>query len=281
LIYFSADGYTDPFYLRFTSGKQTSMIIGTSRSAQGILPTVINKDLNRSDMYNFSFTLLHSPFGESYLQLIEKKLDKNTKSGLFIIAVDPWSISSEFKGEIELIPEKETFTGKLQFVNLNPNIFYLLNFYDGNLLKIMLPKRHKNTFLHKDGSLEVTIPMDNKSIDERVSSKAKEYVFNQNRYKLSEYRMYHLEKTIKFLKNYGKVVLVRIPIHPKIYEIEMSYCSHFNFLIDKIATENKVNYIDYTHLNDSLEYTDGNHLSRKSAILFTRRITDSLKIINK
>ena len=37
------NGYTDPFYLRFTTPKNNNLIIGTSRAAQGIQPEIIRK----------------------------------------------------------------------------------------------------------------------------------------------------------------------------------------------------------------------------------------------
>ena len=65
----TADGTTDDFYLRFTSAKQKSLIIGTSRAAQGIQPQLIDSilDLTATDkIYNFSFTAQNSPYGEVY-----------------------------------------------------------------------------------------------------------------------------------------------------------------------------------------------------------------------
>ena len=44
------------FYLRFTSPKHNSLIIGTSRSAQGIHPNIIDSILNLEDInsiYNY------------------------------------------------------------------------------------------------------------------------------------------------------------------------------------------------------------------------------------
>jgi hypothetical protein len=72
-----ADGKVDQFYLRFTSPAMDNLIIGTSRSAQGILPSTINEELNRK-FFNFSFTIAHSPYGPVYLNSIKKKLNPNT-----------------------------------------------------------------------------------------------------------------------------------------------------------------------------------------------------------
>ena len=90
---YRADGRFDPFYLRFTNGSHQSMILGTSRAAQGIRPDVLNQKLAQrfSEINNFSFTLLHSPFGEVYFDAVKTKLDSSPTGGsqLFLIAVDP------------------------------------------------------------------------------------------------------------------------------------------------------------------------------------------------
>lgn len=79
-------GYLDTNYTRLTTDRAPSLIIGTSRAAQGLLPKVFKEIAPQ--MQNFAFTILHTPFGPSYLELINKKLKQDTKNGLNIIAVD-------------------------------------------------------------------------------------------------------------------------------------------------------------------------------------------------
>ena len=55
-----ADGRTDDYYLRFTGDHRSSMILGTSRAAQGLRPAVIAPLLQGSDvqdLFNFAFTI--------------------------------------------------------------------------------------------------------------------------------------------------------------------------------------------------------------------------------
>ena len=80
-IFSFADGYTDPFYMRFTTAKQKNLIIGTSRAAQGIQPQILNKKLNLK-FFNYAFTVMHSPFGETYLNSIKSKLDESSKQNV-------------------------------------------------------------------------------------------------------------------------------------------------------------------------------------------------------
>lgn len=74
----NADGYTDPFYMRFTTSKQNSLILGTSRAAQGLQPKFFDSILKET-ILNYSFTVAHSPFGKTYLRSIKKKMDLNSK----------------------------------------------------------------------------------------------------------------------------------------------------------------------------------------------------------
>ena len=85
-------GNTDPFYLRFTSPKQQNLILGTSRAAQGLKPEIFRNVLGK-DFFNYSFTNAHTPFGPVYLESIKRKhLEK--KRGIFVIAIEPWSLCS-------------------------------------------------------------------------------------------------------------------------------------------------------------------------------------------
>ncbi|TXE17115.1 hypothetical protein ES692_10680 [Psychroserpens burtonensis] len=64
------DGYSDSFYINFTTPKQSSLILGTSRAAQGLQPKIFDTILKKQ-FSNYSFTVLHSPFGETYLNSIK------------------------------------------------------------------------------------------------------------------------------------------------------------------------------------------------------------------
>ena len=91
-----ADGSTDPFYLRFTTPRQAGLIVGTSRPAQALLPARIRTAAGQQDnapaLYNFSFTLVHSPFGPTYLEAIRAKMDHDVRDAVHIVSVEPWSI---------------------------------------------------------------------------------------------------------------------------------------------------------------------------------------------
>lgn len=257
-----ANGYTDPFYIRFTTPKQTNLIIGTSRAAQGLQPSVLRSQLG-TEFFNYSFSIMHSPFGPTYLKSIKKKLD-TTKSGIFIITVDPWSISSKTANPNDSINFREVMLclGNTQKVNSKPNFQYLFKNLDGRYHNILMPNRLM--YLHNDGWLELSISMDSVSVKKRLLSKIDSYRRNDlPLYKFSELRFNYLKETINYLKAYGAVYLVRLPMHPELFEIEEELMPDFNKKIEELALFTE-GYYDMTSLNSSFVYTDGNHLYKKS-----------------
>ena len=90
-------GGVDAFYGRFASPAAGSLVLGTSRAAQGIRPAVLAARLAgqfEGPLLNYAFTLTHSPYGPAYLASIRRKLRPGVRHGLFIVAVDPWSLSA-------------------------------------------------------------------------------------------------------------------------------------------------------------------------------------------
>ena len=261
-----ADGFTDPFYLRFTSPRQSSLILGTSRAAQDINPKILNQLLFK-DIYNYAFTVAHSPYGPTYLKSIKKKIDTNTTDGVFIVTIDPWSISSWTPKPNDSLSfrELERCLGNTNFVNMNPNFFYLIHNWQEKYINI-LTEKDSISFLHSDGWLEITIDMDSLKVNNRLEIKEKEYredYFIQA--KFSKLRLQYLIKTIRFLYDYGDVYLVRLPIHPKIMEVENDFMPDFNIKI-KDAVSMSSGYLDLSSMNNEFIYTDGNHLYKDSGI---------------
>jgi hypothetical protein len=269
-----ADGFTDPFYVRFTTPKQKNMIIGTSRAAQGLHPEVFNKIINK-EFYNYAFTLLHSPFGSTYYESIKKKLKPNVTDGVFIISVNPWSISSWSINPNDSLSFSELTLclANTKVVNMNPNPIYLINNWNDKYYKI-LTKKPTNIFLHQDGWLEVLIDMDSTKVQNRIENK--ERIYRENNLpntKFSKIRYKYLVKIINFLNDHGKVYLVRLPIHPKIMEIEKELMPDF-----KNKIQNAINissgYLDLTTQNSNYRYTDGNHLYKDSGELVSEIIAN-------
>ncbi|HOB25383.1 MAG TPA: hypothetical protein PKI04_10920 [Kaistella sp.] len=274
-----AGGNTDTFYRRFTSPKQSNLILGNSRAAQGIQPTYL-KSLNGENFYNFSFTIFDSPYGETYLKAVQEKIKPDTKAGNFIITLDPWSVSNH-KNDLHSEPEKKGMLGKLHFFNLNPNYDYLLTNYHKSWFNIYSTRDSKykgKMYLNNDGWLELSITFNSekeyqKNVEEKLSSYrsyAKEYGVSQN-------RISRLNEMIAFLKDHGKVILVRLPQSTAMHQIEERYSPEFNSLMQQIATSNGVKFIDFSDSGGAFNYLDGNHLQKDSGREFTKMLNDSLQ----
>jgi hypothetical protein len=160
-VFSLVDGTTDTFYVKFTTPKQTSLIVGSSRAAQGVQPRLLDSVLKNTTIYNYAFSRIHTPYGSSYLESIKKKLSTDSRDGIFLVCVNPWTISVKKKEQLDETPffeEDLSFSGKLNKVNSKPNLSDLLNFYNDRNIEIILKKfslwQDQTFFIHNDGWYE-------------------------------------------------------------------------------------------------------------------------------
>lgn len=269
---------------RFTTPVKSSLVLGTSKSAMGIQPSVINKILNREDIYNYSFTLAHSSFGPAYLRSIKRKLDPETKNGIFIITVDPFSVSAKFENLNDSLNFRET----KRFISINnvtasPNLSYLLHHFPHQYIYILTHKLEyvNNEHLHDDGWVEVNTEMDEESVKERTNSKIKEYAKNRYEFGFSEVRFSYLEKTIQFLQQHGQVYLVRLPVLKPLWEIEDSVVPDFDSKLKGLGNKYNVDIMSFKDETELYEYTDGYHLYKTSGAIVSDKIGEWIKNRNK
>lgn len=291
-IFSMADGNTDPFYLRFTTPKQSSLILGTSRAAQGIQPETINQELNRSDLFNYSFTIMNSSYGPAYFKSVKRKLNTNTKNGVFILSVDPWSISSrsEEPENSKTFVENELFINQMRFVNMNPNVEYLVFEFQGSYFRILINalkkaagrKNINPVKLKKDGWLDIDILMDSLSVRQRSLSNFERYrqeylvIFTP-----SSTRLHYLREKIEYLQGFGNVFLVRLPIPSEMLEIENELYPNFESQLKSLSYITEAPYFSFAEHGDSYIYTDGNHLYKTSAEIISKEIADWIQLENE
>ena len=113
--------------------------------------------------------------------------------------------------------------------------------------------------------------MDAASVQRRTNSTLVEYQNYLSLYQFSKVRLDYLSNTIDFLKQYGHVYLVRLPLSPQLMEIENQLAPNFSELL-QISTEKSAGYLDLTSKNSLFSYTDGVHLSAKSSKLVSEKI---------
>lgn len=278
-VFFQADGYSDPFYVRFTTPKQHSLILGTSKAAHGIQPTEIKEVLPDEELFNYSFTIAHSPYGPAYLKGIQRKLQKNSNNGLFIVAVDPWSIadSNEDPNDESQFDENKSFLNKLTVVDAKPNIPYLLSFYKNSYLKFF--ERDPVAFLHDDGWFEVNLDMHEDVVSERILNKANWLKKRGEEFQFSQTRLSYLYKIIEYLKSRGSVYMVNLPVHPDLTEINNSVTPNYIDKMKQLAKETQTPYLDMSTNNGEYIYTDGIHLYKDSGKLVSQKIARWIKEI--
>lgn len=276
MVFSMADGTTDAFYSKFSSPKQTSLIVGSSRASQGIHPGIIDSVYGSNNIYNYGFAIPTSPYGEAYYNSISRKVDRKSKKGVFILGVNPWTLSvykSNIEGEFKY-SEDGSFMEKTHFVNMNPNLEYLIESFIGKNETILSNKNRKGAYrtyyVHDNGWLEVTIESDMFSKSEKTKDKMKLYRETLPNYEgFSEYRLDYLIKTINLFKEHGEVYLVRIPVIEEMLEIENELVPDFDKRMEEVGRDYQIPYINMIPFHKDYDYTDGNHLTSASAKRFS------------
>lgn len=275
-----ADGNTDDNYRHFTSPKFNNAVFGDSRASQGINPFVLDKTIRNHTFDNFALNIVHSPYGEIYLDAIKKKINPATENGIYILGIDPWCLSLDKNvHSISQLPEYNSPLRNLYFYDLNPNYEYLFKNYHKTWYHIYRDREEiakSNSYLHKNGWMEVTVDMNAKSLEKREDEKVKDYKRYAKQQYLSKYRLNYLNKTIAFLKNHGSVYIVRIPASEKIMNIEENKFIDFDSKIEEIANKNRIHYFNFKNSFSKYNYTDGNHMYKESGKIFSAQIADSI-----
>ena len=60
LFSFCANSYIDDYYGKLSNGHKNSLVIGTSRALQGIVPSIVDSTIGIQEpkLYNFAFTFI-------------------------------------------------------------------------------------------------------------------------------------------------------------------------------------------------------------------------------
>ncbi|CEJ68298.1 hypothetical protein BN1195_00580 [Chryseobacterium oranimense G311] len=280
-----ADGNTDDNYLHFTGPKPSDMIMGDSRGSQAVIPNILDDKLKGRKFNNFSLNITESPYGQIYFEGIKKKLNPDTKDGIFILTVDPWNLSVDKNvKETKDLSENNSALADMHFYDVKPNYEYLLKHYHETWFNIYRDREalaRSSTYLHQNGWMEVNVNVEPDTLKKRQDRKVADYTEFVKSQKISRYRLDAFEDIIDYLKTKGTVYIVRIPGFKGIMEIENKYSPDFSKRIESIAHKKGVRFFDFSQQSDQYIFTDGNHMYKESGKVFTARIADSILLDKK
>ncbi|SFT41641.1 hypothetical protein SAMN04489724_0661 [Algoriphagus locisalis] len=278
-VFLIENGYSDFYYQRFTTGKQSSLIIGDSKAAQGIVPSILNENINSSknvDFYNYSFTANNSPFGKYYSESVLNKV-YNTSGNYFIVCVDIWAFLVSKDKPSDFI-EKDGFISMVTNPNQNPNFLYMLFHFNRSFYDIILRNLDHSYFkLHDDGWLELKLPMDKVSIRDRHLEKLNSIKIQSESLIFSESRFNEFSMLVNNLNELGKVFLVKLPVSDSVMQYEDKIYPDLERRIQEFSLNSNIQYFEFDSISSNYVYTDGLHLSKDSSIEFTSLLSIILK----
>lgn len=282
LILIKYGAYVDYFYEKFTVPEQSSMILGDSRSMQGIQPQIINHELKDSGyalpMFNYSFTVAQINYGKPLTESVKRKL-KSTKNGLFILTVNPWLFTEREGDDLKngIYSEKNVPPNNMHFVNVNPNFEYFIRNFRYFHFRTIIRQTAK---LHKDGWMEESnLPKDEQTLSEWKDQQVVLYNDFSKKWKISFQRIKDMEDLIGFLQSNGRVIVVRMPVDKKILMVENDFWQNFDQEMNFVALRNKVKYFNFSKSNKYQTY-DGNHIDKYGGVVFTKELCDSIRATN-
>ncbi len=278
MIAYHAGPRTDYNYNRFTQQKAKNIILGSSRSAQGINPSELDEE-SFVEFFNYSFDIYNSPYGQCYFAAAKKKFTA-TNGAITILEVNPFTLSNyrkNMEGDVEIFEECETAPSNMWTVDSDPNFEYIIRNYSDDLRTLTgIKPRPYAIYLHDDGWLEIEMPFDTAYFRKNTEDKVKNYNELAPKMKPSTERWKALEEMVSYFKQFGEVYLVRVPVSPEMERIEKEYYPSFHSEVMAFAKGNDVQFLNYFHLNDSLYFTDGNHLHSESARRFSKILGNDL-----
>lgn len=284
-------GQVDYFYNKFTY-QASSLIIGVSRANDGISPLLVENILGEQidlPILNFCFANQISDYGPIYLNAIQKKVKPGTKNGLFILEVEPGALSihKTLPDSVSSIKKENSFLSTMNHFNRSPNFEYIRKKYTKPFYNIFNKSRRidKMRYAHPDGWCEVRKKSEQSEVSKDdvlkwKKKKLEEFEYMTNYYKKSKARAECLIETINYLKDFGQVYLVRLPVSHEFLKIEQSIWPNFNKQIEEIAENHDVVYFDYSADAEQYEFYDGSHLFGHSAKDFTQKLCDDIKALN-
>lgn len=266
----------DKDYPKLT-GQHESVITGLSRAKRGISPNVIREKMGLTHTpQNLAISNISTPYGKYYYSFLQKKIINSTRQdNVHLIVVSPASIMDIAYDSIKT-RESSQLIYQLRSVSSKPNFEYILKRPTGEKLRreaqsYFSDKPRKFYKVHDTGWVETTVDLNYQKVQRKLGGQ----------YRESSDRMEYLKKTIDLLNKTGNVFLVRMPVTQGVLKIEQEIFPDFDPLILKIASEERIPYLNYSYRGDQYEFYDlpGQHLEGKSAKEFTRKLASDMQAV--
>jgi len=267
---------SDVDYSKFTH-KAEHLILGVSRAKVGVVPSILEEALNlEGRILNFAFTTPESPYSEAYFNLVRRKLSRdNGHSGLFVLSVNPGNIgqSPHATGE----PVSPIYD--LHIVNMCPNLEYIarnINMDQSFLFDLFKPQPDSLMAFRPSpdgwGERQLRSSVSDEAVIQKLSGMFNRRIFSEQRRQI-------LTALIAYLRSYGNVVLVRLPVDTRVYALEQKGTTEFDQIMEAYALEDGVFYLNYIDRGDEYDFSDPQHLLNTGAQAFTKDFAADLKAL--
>lgn len=261
------------FVRKFNDPKKFDCIIaGDSRVYRGIDPKILTQKIEK-DCFNIGFD--SAGFGESFFELIEKKIQLKKDSYLFL-GITPHSfteqaaINNQLQEYLKLSSyESEHILHPTFFSHLFPVIS--LNFLKEQTLQIEQSKANLNETYFENGFAPAFFSINNPN----AATDSYRNIFKEHLYSLKIESLF-LEKLKMLTGKYSiKVFIFRIPTSPSIREVENQYSKFDESLLKEKIISTGAHWISFPER--SYETFDGSHITEKESKNVTEIISDSIK----
>ena len=286
--------------------KCNSMVFGTSRSAQGVKPEVLEKIAPHFGKWlNFSFNLGDSPWNDAYTDAIIEKAECSidpSEAGYFLIFVDPWVLDETCgNGKDSWLQEDWVSVCNVnlfQFAWHNTSPLGVLGIGAGNdLLSVCVSSvprqilaffsgQKQSIMAHgvgRDGWLSNSTQLSTSEKQRGIEGLVKTYREEKTRGtvwpgKDNYGALARLIRHLKFGYPNSQISLVRPPVHQEMIALENEWFPEANDWFEQFASRHELDFIDFNDFSNNkttLDFNDAHHLSSKGAHQFSAIIAET------
>ena len=285
-----------------------SMVFGTSRSAQGVNPDILEKYAPETgEWLNYSFNIGASPWNDAYVDAILEKVNcsiETSQPSYFLIFADPWTLD-EFcgAGEGSWFDQpwaKPCGTSIWDYGWHKSNPLDILGYGSGSdflsVFASSVPRQFKDIFTNNPSSSknsgvqingwlpnkgELTLSEKENAIKGKVENYksekviGKEWPFPDNSDALAR-----LIDSLKKDVPQSKVILIRPPVADLMLELEQTWFPQTSMYLAALSEAKKIRFIDGNDLwtsKSTMDFNDAHHMSIEGANRFSQFLAETIQ----